>query len=189
MKNRGRTKGTKNLKRTKRGSIILPSGEKITRKELKAFRSAVVSSNRKRKRLIEQLPKEAKENYQIFGVESDWILRKKSTSITRFQNKKQFNLYLRQLRKTTKRDYVSKLVEIYRNNFIRAIYNTFNASADVNELINFINGLSTKDLEKLSLSEELSNIGYVYYDPKKVSDKLETLKKEMEKIKAQSKSA
>ena len=103
--------------------------------------------------------------------------------------KKQFNLYLRQLRKTTKRGYVTKLVEIYRNNFIRAIYNTFNASADVNELINFINGLSTKDLEKLSLSEELSNIGYVYYDPKKVSDKLETLKKEMEKIKAQSKSA
>lgn len=189
MEKRGRTKGTKNLKRTNRGSIILPSGEKIRPAELKAFRSAVVSANKKRKRLIGLLPKEAKENYQFFGVESDWVLRKKSTSITRFKNKKQFNLYLRQLHKTTKREYVTNLVEIYRNNFKRAIYNTFNASADVSELINFINGLSTKDLEKLSLSEELSNIGYIYYDPKKVSVKLETLKKEMEKIKAQSKSA
>lgn len=189
MEKRGRTKGTKNLKRTNRGSIILPSGEKITPAEQKAFRSAVVSANKKRKRLIEQLPKEAKENYKIFGVESDWVLRNKSASITRFKNKKQFKLYLKQLRKTTKREYVTNLVEIYRNNFTRAIYNTFNSSADVSELINFINGLSTKDLEKLTLSEELSNIGYVYYDPKKVSVKLETLKKEMEKIKAQTKSA
>ena len=189
MEKRGRTKGTKNLKRTNRGSIILPSGEKIRPAELKAFRSAVVSANRKRKRLIEVLPKEAKEKYQFFGIESDCELIKKSTSITRFKNKKQFKLYLKQLHKITKREYVTNLVEIYRNNFIRAIYNTFNASADVRELINFINGLSTKDLEKLTLSEELSNIGYVYYDPKKVSVKLETLIKEMEKIKALSKSA
>ena len=40
----------KRLRRTSRGTVILPSGEKITLAEQRALRSAVSSANRKRKK-------------------------------------------------------------------------------------------------------------------------------------------
>ena len=169
------------LKRTNRGSVILPNGERITLSEQKALRSAVNSANRKRKELINKLPKEAMRRYKDFGIESDWVLRKKSTALNRFRSKKEFNKYLRHVRKLTNRQYIDNITSTYRANFIRAINNTFNSSGS--ELIEFINSLSNKDLRELSLADELGDIGYVYYDPKAPSVKLERLKKQMAAIK------
>ena len=83
------------LKRNRRGSVILPNGERITIREQKALRSAVNSANRKRKRMLERLPAEAKAKYKDFGVESDFVMRKKSTSLKRFRNKNEFKHYLK----------------------------------------------------------------------------------------------
>lgn len=87
------------LKRTRRGSVILPNGQRITISEQKALRSAVNSANRKRKRLLERLPKEAQARYKEFGIESDFVMRKKTTSLQRFRNKNEFNRYLKSVQK------------------------------------------------------------------------------------------
>lgn len=177
----------KRLKRTSRGSVILPNGQRITPKEQRALRSAVNSANRKRRELINKLPKEAMRRYKDFGVESDWVLRKKSTALNRFRNKKEFNTYLRQVQKLTNRQYIDKTINTYRANFIRAVNNTFNSAGS--DLIEFVNNLSNEDLRELSLADELADIGYVYYDPKAPSVKLARLKRQMTAIKKKRKFA
>lgn len=178
----GIRKGQAHYKKTKRGSIILPNGERITPKEQKAFRSAVNSANRKRKRLIAELPKEAKERYMTFGVDSDFVARHKSTSFAKFRNKKEFNRYFRNVKKVVSRDYINKTVDTYRSNLNRAIDKVFNSSGK--PLKDFIKGLSNEELRELSLSGDFNDIGFVYYEPIAVKNKVKTLMKQVEAIKA-----
>ena len=151
------------LKRNRRGSVILPNGERITISEQKALRSAVNSANRKRKRMLERLPAEAKIKYNEFGVESDFVMRKKSTSLKRFRNKKGFKHYLRSVQKIASGEFERKRIITYKDNYIRALRNTFNSSA--NEAIKAVRDMSLKEFRQKVESEELEEIGYVYYDP------------------------
>lgn len=153
----------KRLKRTSRGSVILPNGQRITLKEQRALRSAVNSANRKRKKLIEQLPAEAKRKYREFGVESDFVMRKKTTKLSRFRNKNEFNKYLRSVQKIASGEFERKRTETYKSNYIRALRNTFNSSA--NNAIKAVREMDLKTFKNKVESEELEEIGYVYYDP------------------------
>lgn len=151
------------LKRTSRGSIILPNGQRITPTEQKALRSAVNSANRKRKRMLERLPAEAKRKYRDFGVESDFVMRKKSTSFSRFRNKNEFTRYLRSVQKIASGEFERKRAETYKQNYIRALKNTFNSGS--NKAVKVIKDMSLKDFRELVESGNLEEIGYVYYDP------------------------
>ena len=151
------------LKRNKRGSIILPNGQRITISEQKALRSAVNSANRKRKRMLEKLPAEARAKYKDFGIESDFVMRKKSTSFKRFRNKKEFMHYLRSVQKIASGEFERKRITTYKDNYIRALRNTFNSSA--NKAIKAIREMDLKKFRQKVESEELEEIGYVYYDP------------------------
>lgn len=151
------------LKRTSRGSVILPNGQRITPKEQKALRSAVNSANRKRKRMLERLPAEAKAKYKDFGIESDFVMRKKSTSLARFRNKSEFNRYLRSVQKIASGEFERKRAETYKQNYIRALRNTFNSGA--NKAIKAVKEMDLKEFRNKVESDELEEIGYVYYDP------------------------
>lgn len=156
-------KGQGKLKRTSRGSVILPNGQRITPKEQKALRSAVNSANRKRKRLLESLPPEAKRKYRDFGVETDFVMRKKSTSLNRFRNKNEFNKYLRSVQKIASGEFEKHRAEQYKRNYIQALRRTFNSKA--NEAIRKVREMDLKTFRRKVESEELEDIGYVYYDP------------------------
>lgn len=151
------------LKRNKRGSIILPNGQRITISEQKALRSAVNSANRKRKRLLEKLPPVARAKYKDFGIESDFVMRKKSTSFKRFRNKKEFKHYLKSVQKIASGEFERKRIMTYKDNYIKALRNTFNSSA--NKAIKAIRDMELKTFRQKVESEELEEIGYVYYDP------------------------
>lgn len=178
----GIRKGQAHYKKTKRGSIILPNGERITPKEQKAFRSAVNSANRKRKRLIANLPKEARERYADFGVDSDFVARHKSTSFARFRNKSEFNRYFRGVKKIASRDYIDSVVGQYRRNLNKAIDNVYNSAGK--PLKDYIKKLSNEELRELTLSGEFEDIGYVYYEPVAVKSKLAKMTKQVEAIQA-----
>ena len=151
------------LRRNRWGSVILPNGARITKSEQKALRSAVNSANRKRKRMLERLPTEAKVKYNDFGIESDFVMRKKSTSLKRFRNKKEFLHYLRSVQKIASGEFERKRIETYKENYIRALRNTFNSSA--NKAIKAVRNMDLKAFRRMVESEELEEIGYVYYDP------------------------
>ena len=151
------------LRRNRRGSIILPNGERITIGEQKALRSAVNSANRKRKRTLANLPPQAKIKYNEFGVESDFVMRKKSTSFKRFRNKREFRHYLKSVQKIASGEFERRRIRIYKENYIRALRNTFNSSAD--DAIKAVKDMDLKEFRRMVESEELEEIGYVYYDP------------------------
>jgi len=171
---RGRPSGRKNLRRNSKGSILLPNGERITPKEQRALKSAVVLANRKRKKLIQSLPKQATQRYRDFGIDSDFVVRKKSASLGRFRNKSEFESYLRGIQKINKTDYLGQVVGTYRDNLNRAIDKVFNSAGQ--PLKEFVNSLSNEELREMTLDESFADIGYVYYEPVAVKDKLKKLK-------------
>lgn len=151
------------LKRTSRGSVILPNGQRITSAEQKALHSAVVSANRKRKRMLEKLPENAKRKYIEFGIESDFVMRKKSESLSRFRNKKEFNRYLKSVQKIASGEFERRRIETYKKNYIQALKKTFNSKS--NQIIKTLKSMELKEFRQLVESEKLEEIGYVYYDP------------------------
>lgn len=151
------------LKRNRWGSVILRNGERITISEQKALRSAVNSANRKRKRMLERLPAEAKAKYKDFGIESDFVMRKKTTSLKRFRNKNEFKRYLKSVKRVASGEFEHKRIMTYKENYIKALRNTFNSSA--NKAIKAIRNMDLATFRQLVESEKLEDIGYVYYDP------------------------
>ena len=163
------------LRRNRRGSVILPNGERITIREQKALRSAVNSANRKRKRMLERLPAEARAKYKDFGIESDFVMRKKSTSLKRFRNKKEFNKYLKSVQKIASGEFEKHRAEQYKRNYIQALKHTFNSKA--NDAIKKVREMDLKTFRQKVESEELEEIGYVYYDPN--SEKLTRISQQL----------
>ena len=163
------------LRHNRRGSVILPNGARITKSEQKALRSAVNSANRKRKRMLERLPNEARVKYNDFGIESDFVMRKKSTSLKRFRNKKEFLHYLRSVQKIASGEFERKRIMTYKENYIRALRNTFNSSA--NKAIKAIRNMDLKTFRRMVENEEREEIGYVYYDPN--SEKLTRINQQL----------
>lgn len=170
----------KRLKRTSRGSYILPSGQRITPKEQRALKYAVANVNRKRREMIAKLPRQAKERYSQFGVESDFVIRKKSARFTRFRNKQEFNRYLKSIQNFNTTTYLNKRVSTYRDNLNRAIDKTFNSSGQ--PIKDFIKSLSNEELRELTLSESFSDIGYIYNEPISAKNKLDKLIKQVANI-------
>lgn len=167
----------KRLPKTKKGSVRLQSGEFIITSQQRKLRSLVRKANYMRNKMIEKLPQKAKTKYVEFGVESDFIYRKKSTRLNKFRNKTEFKKYIRSLERITSGKYQKYITKIYRSNYNRALSNTLNSEAD--EIINILNTLSDDEFMELTLNEELENIGYVYYEPISKQNKIEKLNKQI----------
>lgn len=152
----------KRLKRTSKGSIILPSGERITPSEQKALRSAVSSANRKARNILAKRPKNlVKTKYNQFSEATDWLVRKKHLSYNKFKNKKEFQHYLSSLNKITSGQFEKKREATYIQNYKKALRNAFNSKA--NNLIRKINKLDKGKLSEALQSGELeADIGYIY---------------------------
>lgn len=170
----------KRLSKTSRGSYKLQSGEFITKTEKQKLQKLVYAINRKRKRQLEKLPNVARKKYQTFGYETDFIYRKKSARLNKFRTRLEFEQYYKNLKRITRAGHENAVLNTYRANFKSSINKVFGSSGS--ELIKFINSISNDELKALSLSEELSNIGYVYYEPQSAKNKLETLTREINKI-------
>ena len=165
----------KRLKRTAK-TIVLRNGQRITLAEQRALQNAVTSANRKRKRLLEKMPRKAKESHRIFGKESDFVVRKKSAKLSQFRNRGEFKRYLASVQKVASGRYERKRAYIYRENYIEALRKTFNSRAD--EAIKIVNKMSLEQFKYIVENEELENIGYVYFDPH--NDKLKRIMGKLE---------
>lgn len=150
----------KRLKRTSRGTVILPSGEKITLAEQRALRSAVSSANRKRKRLLAKMPPNRVKTKQ---EEESWFYRKKRTKLNRFKNKEEFNRYLRGVQKIASGRFEQIRSRTYFENFKQAVHTAFGKTTDTRRLIVKINRVGVKALEEAIASGDIeAEIGFIY---------------------------
>lgn len=150
----------KRLRRTSRGTVILPSGEKITFAEQRALRSAVNSANRKRKRLLAKMPPNRVSTKQ---VDESWYYRKKSVRLSRFKNKEEFNRYLRGVQKIASGKFEQARSRVYFENYKQAVRTAFGKTTDTRRLIVKINRVGVKALEGAIASGDIeAEIGYLY---------------------------
>ena len=176
-------KSYKRLPRTPRGSLILPSGEKITPAEQRALRSAVNSANRKIARKLKQRAVGQGSVKQVlsfmerelFGYETDFVLRKKSAKFNRFKTHKEFSNYLRSVRKIASGEYERRRGAIYKENYITALKEAFGSSA--RKVITKVRNMPLNDFINMVDNEELEEIGFVYYDPQ--SEKLARIESQL----------
>ena len=141
----------KRLRRTSRGTVILPSGEKITLSEQRALRSAVNSANRKRKRVLAKMPANRVSTKQ---VDESWYYRKKSVKLNRFKNKAEFNRYLRGVQKIASGKFEQIRGRTYFENYKQAIRTAFGktykfSSNKKREMFNKRLNIAFQSLEKL----------------------------------------
>ena len=175
----------KKLKKTRYGSIVLPTGERITLTEQKRLRSAVRSANKERSRLIELIPEKdklKKQQYQQFNKESDFIFRKKSASFRKFASKKEFTSYLRSVeRLSDSKQYADYIGGVYKDNYIRSLEKVFNSGA--NEIVDFLQEkVTNQEIVELSLAGELEDIGFVYYEQQSRKNKFNKIKNQVERL-------
>jgi hypothetical protein len=172
-------KGNKNLEKVGEG-FRNKEGVFFTKEDKKLLESKVNSANAKRRRILKDRNEDVR---TILGVPQDYtvgedfaskdfLLVKKTKSLQRFKSKAQFNKYLEYLDKVNSRDYIDKKVEIYKQNYITSIQNTF--SSDGDKAIDKIKNMSTKEFAKLVNSELYSGIQYIY-SPEEYSIRLEGL--------------
>lgn len=166
----GRIKGKKNLKKVGYGSVENQFGVRFTKSEKKKLESLVNSANRKRKRMLSQEGDLVRffggenqgdtigDSLQKMGHESDFILRKKTKSLQRFRTKEEYKRYIKYLNKVTKRNYIDKRIQEYRDNHIKAILNELGDK----QLARRIKKMDLKDYMRLAQSDEAFNISYAY---------------------------
>lgn len=181
---KGRKKGVKNLKKTEQGNFINQYGVEFTPSEKKKLENEVNKNNRKRKKMLEEegnLPRlvsgretgEKVKSLQLMGKESDFILSHKSKSLQRFQTRKQFDSYMKNLEKVNSADYVNMRLRLYKRNHMKALENVFGDEAK--DVIMKIRMMKPKEYMKLAQSDENLEISYVY-SPEARSGKLNRIR-------------
>ena len=170
---RGRKKGTKNLKRTPDGGYINQHGVTFTEAEKRALESAVVSANRRRAKMLQEVGKlprytggkptgDTVSSLQSMGQESDFILAEKSKSLQRFRDRETFDRYMGTLKKinTDLDGYILERTRHYKSNYMKALDNVYGDEAK--DVKMYVRMMKPEKFREMVEKDELLEIFYVY---------------------------
>lgn len=130
-RNRKRGRTGPNLKRDN-GSIINQYGVEINEDEARRLRNLVQRVNRKREKMLQEFKDkplyyggerldQSREQLMLMGDELDLIIRKRSTSLQRFQTRGEFRGYMKTLEKVMNTDYLDYRGRIYKHNYMERL--------------------------------------------------------------------
>lgn len=182
----GRESGRKNLKRVG-GNLVNQYGVMFTEKEKRALENAVNTANRKRGRMLKEaatLPRmvagrdtgDKIGSLQLMGKESDFILSKKTKSLQRFRDRKQYESYMENLKRVNTRDYLDERIRLYKRNHMTALENAFGDEAK--DIMMKIRMMKPKEYMKMIQQDESLEISYIY-DPSARTGKLNQIRQSM----------
>ena len=180
----GRASGEKNLKRTNTGTLINQHGVEFTEAEKKALESAVNTANRKRANMLKQeaiLPRvvngvdtgQKKGQLHLMGLESDFIISRKTKSLQRFKSREDYDRYMKNLERVNSRDYIGERVKLYKRNHMKAIENEFGDEGK--DVLMKIRMMKPEDYMKYVQSDENLEIGFIY-DPQQKAGRLNSIR-------------
>lgn len=184
LKGEGVRKGRPNLIHTPDGMIINKEGVVFTPEEKKLFEQKVNSVNRKRNRQLKELAKQPRNtggikrndvvgNVQSMGKEGDFIIAKRSKSLHSFTSREQFETRMKNLNRVLDRDYLDMRIQLYKDNYIKALENTF--GDDASDIVVKINSMSLKEYREMVEKDELLEINYIY-GPEQRNAKLQQIR-------------
>lgn len=169
---RGVRKQNKNRLIHFEGDVFNKYGIQFTEQEHRDLKNLADSANRKRRNMIKNEHKLTEffggvshdktigELSGKMGKESDFILAKKSKSLHRFQSHEEYENYIRYLRDVVSSDYVSRRVEDYRKNQIKALQKTFGKKSK--KLVSQVRSMNTEQFMNLVQSDEASEMWFIY---------------------------
>lgn len=170
---KGRKRGTKNLVR-KDGLLINQKGVAFTLEEKRALENKVRQVNRKRKemqKIFGVLPRKVggKEtgdtvsSLQFMDKESDFILSRKTSSLQRFESRKEFEQYMRNLERVNHPNYINERGKLYKRNYLRTLRENY-AWDDIKDIYMKIQTMpQDKYMREVTSNEELE-IGFLPSD-------------------------
>ena len=171
-------------KTTKSGVKINKYGVKIRKSQREELNSLVKTANRQRQAIINKYSKQRKEDLLVvkdaINKSGDFVLGKKSADFSRFRSQLQLNEYINDLRRKTSRGYIARRRDQYKKNLIQSLKTKFGSDAD--DLIDKIDDLTLKEVEDLTLGDKLHNVGWLYNEPIKDSNKFNIINKQIDKI-------
>lgn len=140
-RNRKRGRTGPNLKRDN-GTIINQYGVEINEDEARRLRNLVQRVNRKRAKMLQQFKDqplyyggkrldESREQLMLMGEEMDIMIRKRSASLQRFQDKRALNQYMKQLERAASADYMTYRTKLYKRNYMEALQNQYGMYPDL----------------------------------------------------------
>jgi hypothetical protein len=154
-------------------------GVEITEAEKRKLESLVVNSNRKRDKLLNKfenteryvMGKPTGETWGKFkdraskNFKADWeenfLTSKKSKSLHQFKNRESFEYYLHNLEYSLGKDYATKKVADYKENYIKSLKTGLGIHSN-HKLIQKINNMSDDDFLLMTMYDESVNITSTY---------------------------
>lgn len=181
----GRVEGVGNLTKLGDGRVQNQHGVIFTDEERRRLESAVNSANRKRRKMLQteaKLPRLAGGSFtgttvgkasHSMGVESDFIIQRKTKSLQRFKSKEDYENYLENLNRVNSRDYIKERVKLYKANHIKALEAVF--GDDAKDVMMKIRMMNQKEYMELIQSDENLEVAFIY-DPSAKDGKLNAIR-------------
>lgn len=167
----GRSKGSKNLKKTETGMLLNQHGVEFTPEEKRALENAVNVVNRKRKKMLQDtatMPRyfagknmgDTLGNLRLMGKESDVIIQAKTKSLQRFKSKEDYTKFMNQLQAVKSKDYVHERLKQYKRNHMKAIQDAYGDEAK--DVVMKIRMMKPEEYRKIIERDEAGEIGFIY---------------------------
>lgn len=123
--------------------IINAQGVEFTAEDKRRLENAVNRANRQRREMLKKtatmpryinvtdaytgkLVRKATDDTvgstQSMGVESDFILQRKSKSLQRFNTREEFDRYMKNLERVNSKDYLMQRARLYKRNYMKAVH-------------------------------------------------------------------
>lgn len=171
----GKKKGNRGstLKRSN-NLITTKAGFQITEDEYREMRNLVKRVNRKRDKMIKDIADkplfyglrkldEDRNQLRLMGEEDEITIRKRSSSMQQFKTKKEFDFFVRNLRKADSTDYVDYRVKLYKRNYMTALKNRYPDHPDlVNGILMKVRTMKPEKFAEFLTEDRLAQIKIHY---------------------------
>lgn len=195
--NSGRKKGVPNLKKTidpitGEAGYLNQNNVFISVDEKKALVNEVRKANRKSKamrELFDALPYKERgvatgatvgERRMILGKEVDFSITEKNASLQRFESRKEFVSYMRNLKRVNSKNYVADRARLYKRNYQKALTDPYEGLGlpydQVSDILMKIRTMKPEEYLKMVASNEELEIFYVYDKNIPLQEKLNSIR-------------
>ena len=186
-----------NLKRDPSGNWKNKHGLIITQEDRKAFEREVNAVNRKHEKMLRETDKLARryadtdpatgkkiiveegsvQQLRMMYRPSEMIISKRTKNLQRFENKKEFNSYMRELRRINKNpdNYIAERIRLYKRNYAKVLTDVYGEAGE--DIARKIKSMNRDEYMKLVTQSDELRIEWVYpVKGEDANDKLNTIR-------------
>lgn len=180
----GREKGIPNLRYTDHGTVINKNKAELNVERVEYMKKLVKRADYKRKKMLKheaglahffggEKISDNRKGLLSMGSESDFIIQEKTAGVHRFKSQLALDVYINQLENVLRKEYVDERVDLYKENLIKAMENTFGDAAPA--ITEKLRGMSRTEFLEFAEQDEALEFDYVY-GPDKIEERIQKVR-------------